>query len=184
MARPRGFDRELALRSAMFEFWEKEYAQTTIRDLAAAMGVGLPSLYAAFGDKRRLFDEAVALYKSCPDYLVADGLERHAAREGIALMLHRAAVGYTDPSHPRGCLLLNEPLLVAERAVAQRAIHAFLERRRHSLDFAPDADPEATADFYGAVLRGLCSQARDGGSRAQLLRVSERAMAAWPARAR
>ena len=43
-------------------FWEKGYEQTSINDLTKAMGIAAPSLYAAFGDKRSLFDEAVARY--------------------------------------------------------------------------------------------------------------------------
>src|ERR671915_96387 len=63
MARPRSFDRDVALEKAMLLFWEKGYEETSIGDLTKAMGIAAPSLYAAFGDKRALFDEAVALYE-------------------------------------------------------------------------------------------------------------------------
>ena len=36
-------------------FWSKGYDGVTIDDLVAGMGVGRPSLYAVFGDKRTLF---------------------------------------------------------------------------------------------------------------------------------
>ena len=36
-------------------FWSKGYDGVTIDDLVAGMGVGRPSLYAVFGDTRRLF---------------------------------------------------------------------------------------------------------------------------------
>lgn len=178
MARPREFDPVQALRDAMFLFWRKQYGQTTIRELAAAMGIGLPSLYSAFGSKRRLFEQAVELYKSTPEYLVILDIDRHSARDGIGLMLSRAATCYADPSHPPGCLLINEPRLVAERALAQQAIHEFLESRRH--EFRAGVDLEALAGFYAAVLRGLSAQARDGATETQLRKVVDVAIAAWP----
>lgn len=178
MARPREFDLAEALHEAMFLFWRKQYAQTTIRELADAMGIGLPSLYAAFGSKRRLFEEAVALYRSKPEYLVTLDMDRLPAREGIESMLSRAALVYTDPSHPPGCLLITEPRLVAERRWAQQSILEFLGGHEH--EFREGTNLEAVAAFYAAVLRGLSAQARDGATRAQLLSVVGVAIAAWP----
>lgn len=43
-------------------FWERGYDPTSIADLSAAMGLGRQSIYGAFGDKRKLFEEALDLY--------------------------------------------------------------------------------------------------------------------------
>src|ERR1700754_2513475 len=47
--RPRSFDREQALARAMEIFWAKGFEGTSMTDLTEAMGIGSPSLYAAFG---------------------------------------------------------------------------------------------------------------------------------------
>jgi AcrR family transcriptional regulator len=59
IGRPREFDRDAALEAAMFLFWRKGFAATSMNDLCDAMGVRSPSLYAAFGSKEALYLEAV-----------------------------------------------------------------------------------------------------------------------------
>src|ERR1700753_789851 len=60
--RPRSFDETEALEKATQVFWSKGYDGVTIDDLVAGMGVGRPSLYAVFGDKRTLFLRALRAY--------------------------------------------------------------------------------------------------------------------------
>src|SRR5687767_3003812 len=89
--RPRTFDREQALRSAMDVFWARGYDGTTLEDLQAAMGgIAPPSFYAAFGSKDRLFREAVDLYRARMSERIGTALARPTAREGIAGLLRVA----------------------------------------------------------------------------------------------
>src|SRR5436853_4401141 len=60
--RPRSFDEMEALERATQVFWSKGYDGVTIDDLVAGMGVGRPSLYAVFGDKRTLFLRVLRAY--------------------------------------------------------------------------------------------------------------------------
>ncbi|CAM5651440.1 TetR/AcrR family transcriptional regulator OS=Streptomyces tendae OX=1932 GN=GUR47_14645 PE=4 SV=1 [Streptomyces tendae] len=60
--RPRSFDRATALEAALLAFWEHGYEATSVSDLTRVMDIGAPSLYAAFGDKRSLFEEVVQEY--------------------------------------------------------------------------------------------------------------------------
>src|SRR5260370_24970957 len=63
MARPKEFDRDVAVARAMSVFWSKGYAATSTDDLLQAMKIGRQSLYDTFGDKRRLFVEALERYQ-------------------------------------------------------------------------------------------------------------------------
>jgi TetR/AcrR family transcriptional repressor of nem operon len=61
--RPREFDADAALGKMTDLFWERGYEAVSVRDLAAAAGVNIQSLYAAFGDKRQIYEAAIARYE-------------------------------------------------------------------------------------------------------------------------
>src|SRR5258708_38286901 len=63
MARPREFDRDGAVERAMSAFWRKGYAATSTDDLLRAMNIGRQSMYDTFGDKHRLYVEALEKYQ-------------------------------------------------------------------------------------------------------------------------
>lgn len=41
-------------------------------------------------------------------------------------------------------------------------------------------DARALASFYGAVVKGMSAQARDGAAKSDLEQIAEAAMRAWP----
>ena len=84
--RPLSFDRAAALAVAMRLFWQHGFEATSIAELTQAMGITPPSLYAAFGDKRGLFREAVALYLGGVDS-VAESITGAATARDAALAL-------------------------------------------------------------------------------------------------
>jgi len=62
IGRPRGFDVDEALDAALVVFWRQGYDGTTLTDLASAMGINRPALYAAFQGKKELFVRAIDRY--------------------------------------------------------------------------------------------------------------------------
>lgn len=180
MARPRSFDRDRALEQATIAFWENGYEQTSISDLTRAMGIAPPSLYAAFGDKRRLFDEVVARYQVGPGMIVASGVQEPTARGAIERMLAEAARQYARTDLPQGCMVVSEPSLVAERAVTREAIRARIQRGADAGELPAATDVDALATYVAVVLAGMSAHARDGATREQLTAIAETAMRAWP----
>src|SRR2546428_12924146 len=90
--RPREFDRDAALEQAIDVFWRHGYEATSVSDLTAAMGINPPSLYAAFGDKEKLFLEAVERYQQPRRPSVTKGFdEAPAAKEGVHPGLQESA---------------------------------------------------------------------------------------------
>lgn len=161
-------------------FWERGYDGTSISDLTDAIGIAPPSLYAAFGDKRTLFEEAADLYQQQPDSFATRALEEPNTRRAIARLLHDAAIEYTRSGQPRGCMILSEPLLGTHRQRSRATLIERLRQGQAARDLPADTDLGSLANYITAVLAGLSSQARDGATRNDLIDVAEEAMRAWP----
>lgn len=191
--RPLSFNRDAALNAAMLLFWRHGYEATSLADLTRAMSVTPPSIYAAFGDKRRLFLAAVDRYLSGPvTYAtVIDGARD--ARGAARALLEGSVIAFTGESTPPGCLLASaaiscsaeaEPVR-AELAHRRGAIEQRLRDRimadRDAGHLPPETDAEALAAQVIATIQGLSTMARDGAGREKLARVAALAMLAWPA---
>src|SRR5579862_3206535 len=83
MGRPRSFDVNRGLDSALRVFWRKGYEGTSLSDLTKAVGVNRPSLYAAFGDKKALFRKAFDRYLTGPAGYTQEALKEPNARAVI-----------------------------------------------------------------------------------------------------
>src|SRR5690606_7015861 len=102
MGRPRAFDKDQALLVAMERFWSDGYENTTVANLTEAMGISAPSLYAAFGDKDRLFEDAASCYSERITVQVDRALEGATARECVTELLRVTAEGMVAPESPPG----------------------------------------------------------------------------------
>ncbi|MFF7334204.1 TetR family transcriptional regulator [Streptomyces sp. NPDC008150] len=189
--RPRSFDRETALEKAVLAFWAHGYEGTSVSDLTRAMGIGAPSLYAAFGDKQALFAEVVHAYgeryATFGDRAIA---EEPTARAAVARTLREAAAAYTTAGRPAGCLIAHAAANCTTPAVEEslrtrrgQAVAAFERRILDAVragELPPGTDAAALARFTGAVIQGMSQQARDGASREELEAVGEIALSVWP----
>lgn len=176
-------------------FWRQGYESTSIADLTKAMGISPPSLYAAFGDKERLFLEAVERYGGhagrTPESILS---EASSAREAVERLLDAAARQFTDPCHPPGCMVVSaatncsadaahiQAALAARRRGAEAKLKARIERGMKEGELPPRTDCGALAKFYCTVIEGMSTQARDGASRRSLLATAAVALRAWPAK--
>jgi AcrR family transcriptional regulator len=173
-------------------FWQHGYDASSVVMLTEACGLGAPSLYNAFGDKRTLFLEALDRYLMTYAAFTSSALEEEQAYTAIARLLREAAAAYTRPDKPAGCLLITATTncgpqssdvadrLRARRTEGRRALTAKLQTALDAGELPPDTDPSALAGFYAATLQGMSAQARDGASKDDLLKIAAAALRAWP----
>jgi len=189
MARPKEFDRDVALDRAMTVFWSKGYAATSTDDLLSAMGIGRQSMYDSFGDKRRLYLEALARYQ---DASVTGHIERLRSKTsplaGIEAML-AGVVAHDRTVRERGCMGVNavselgctDPDVTRLRGASDRrlstALHARLEEARALGELRRGLDIETAAAFVGTTMQGLQVGARAGRPLRALLDVAHFAIA-------
>ena len=175
MARPREFDTDLALKRAMYVFWAKGYAATTMDDLQTAMRIGRQSLYSAFGDKRRLYVEVLERYQQ-------DSVAGHLARlrsgsspmAGIeALMI--GLIPTNDAERSLGCMGVGsvaefgavDAELAELRARSGAPLFQALVERLGAAKAAGEIDRALDVDlaarFLQTTMQGLQLAARAGG---------------------
>lgn len=190
--RPLSFDREAALHQAMLLFWHHGYEATSLNDLTSVLGVKPSSIYTVFGDKKRLFLEAVEHYLSGPVTSASIIAQAPNGREAAHGLMQASARGFTCSDTPAGCLLASSAISCShaandvreELAVIRRGIEASLREKIVSSVNAgllpAHTNAEALAGLTMAVIQGMSTLARDGATRDKLLLMVDAAMQAWP----
>jgi len=196
MARPRDFEEAEVLDRAMEVFWRHGYEGASMAELTKAMGLNSPSIYAAFGSKRGLFDAVLNRYRerraAYREYLLAGATAREVAQR----LLFGAIDWLADANEPRGCLLIqagtsigvnNEDVprtIINQRSRTRDLLVERFMRAQEEGDLPASEDPAALARYLLMVFNGLALQAAEGMSEAELRESAERALMGWPAQAR
>lgn len=176
VGRPREFDVEEVLESAMQAFWAKGYEATSLADLMRATGLHKGSIYQAFGDKHSLFLQSLNRYleemrkqerevlRNAPTPL--DGL-----RTGAHQILGMAD---SDKDFPRGCLAVNALVELAPHDDEVKKIMGdHMQRMRNILieafenaqaagQVSRDRRPELLTSMVMTFMAGLAATIKSG----------------------
>ena len=175
----------------MLLFWRHGYEGVSIGDLTKAIGVAPPSLYAAFGSKAGLYQQALTRYGETFGRLdVAAIGSATSLPDAVRSLLEGALRTITHRQHERGCM-------ISSGLVACHPDHAAIARdaaeRREALQaevaralspFAPDDQVRRLARHLTAVMQGLSIQARDGVASEDLRDIVDEVVAGVAARFR
>jgi AcrR family transcriptional regulator len=179
--RPRAFDADQALDTALLTFWTHGYEGTSLGTLTEAMGINRPALYLAFGSKQELFFRALDRYYAVYGAHTAQALAEPTARTATEEYLTRWAAQLTTPGRPPGCFTVQTALTcsaeneaVRDELTRRRGLGAQLLRERYESaakagDLPAGHTPEALARFVYTVGLGLAVQAGGGATRAELM---------------
>jgi len=167
-------------------FWSKGYDGVTIDDLVTGMGVGRPSLYSVFGDKRTLFLRVLRAYAEGKGARAAKShLSPTSLRDSLAGVLRHAVESAPEEGSAVGCFsCASRRSWTTQRSGsswqnATAGAVALVERRfRDGIN-----EGEVPSDFPVAVRasqvidlsKGLTMRAQMGAARKTLLRDAEEA---------
>lgn len=166
------YDRDEAVTAAMGVFWLHGFRGTSVAMLCQATGLNPKSLYAAFGSKEGLFEEALRVYT------LGGLLQSRAAlaREPLGLDNIRryfSAMRYEE--NCRGCLMtmtINERALVPRAALDQvsETLDAIEELLRANLVAAalPTSEVEALVHFLLFSIQGITTMGKLHGDNDRL----------------
>jgi TetR/AcrR family transcriptional regulator, transcriptional repressor for nem operon len=188
MSRPKEFDRAMALKAAITVFSDHGYEGTSTDALLEAMGINRQSMYDTFGDKRRLYLDALQQYNADS---VAD-IIRSLNRPSSPLKgLEAALISFASRPAPQatfGCMGISsicefgrsDPETVLLNDAAGRTLRSAFERRvaeaKAEGEVAPDLDARAAAEFMQATLMGIKVAARGGASAERLKGIARFAL--------
>jgi AcrR family transcriptional regulator len=189
--RPRDYDRQAALERVTETFWKTGYSGTSLDSLSAATGMNPPSLYAAFGNKRALYLEALAYYWQISLAATREALADNNRPLAEALLLaYDAALSFyfSNKGQRRGCFVvgtavtesLEDPDIRKSVAAGLRMIDADFEARfrlaREKGELKSDADPAALAVLASATMHTIAIRARAGTPRDELREIARKAV--------
>ncbi|MFP4978342.1 TetR/AcrR family transcriptional regulator [Paenibacillus sp. CN-4] len=167
MARPREFDRETALQAAMNVFWEKGYEVVSLSDLTERMGIQRPSLYAAFGDKKGLFEEALRMYNNRHAVHIRHKLQQVPVADALERLFRETISEAYDSCPSKGCFCINTlvelaphdekfAILTREHQMYLSVIfQAALEEGQKRGELKQELDVKAASQFLTAGWIGL-----------------------------
>ena len=190
IGRPRGFDIDEALDAALVVFWRQGYEGTTLTDLASAMGINRPALYAAFEGKKELFVRAIDRYYAVDAARTFLVLQEPTAWAVTEQYLLRSIEQLTNPGRPLGCFVLQSALVCSEenadiaglmarqRKLEEEMLSQRYARAQEEGDLSADEDPAALARFVFTFRHGLAVMACGGTARDELTDSARRMLAA------
>ncbi len=150
----------------MLAFWRHGYASTSMKNLTTSMGLHPGSIYAAFGNKKNLFQLALHQYEEQSQSLLLELEKKFTPRDAIfALFDHMVADIHEHPDNC-GCFLVNSMIDAAPKdedinQSVVRALDAFeafckrmIENAQKIGEIRPDLDAAKTARILHGLIAG------------------------------
>lgn len=182
--RPRSFDRDAALGAAMQRFRTHGFAGTSLDELADATGLSRPSLYAAFGDKRALYLEALERVRAWMAASFATLAERDMPLDALLKAIFAPTIDsfLQGEIGPSGCIVVNTATVEAVHDEVIRAKLAEILALEDTgiaalLAQAGSSAPEAHGRLVATTIHSLSIRARAGTTREELQRIAKEASA-------
>lgn len=182
--RHRSFDKHNALEKAMLIFWEKGYPGTSLADLTHVMGINKSSLYAAFGNKEKLFNQAIEFYLHKYGVVHAAALFKAQQTLQVRLRNHLLSIAnmLTNPDLPKGCFICHATSEITGACLPENSakniqginqqtiltLTKYFEKEQQQGNLIERHSPKTLANYLLTLQFGLAISARNGSNKAEL----------------
>ncbi len=189
MARPREFDPNDVLNTAVSLFWEKGYHNGSVDEVVKRSGVAKYGIYGTFGTKRELFMKALTHFAADRHQDIQHPIRKPDASLPEILAFFKGAPKLMTPqSDPHGCLICNTGIELGLRdpeirdfvrdffrdtaKVLQRCLARAVEKG----ELETPKDIAGLATYLATEFRTALMLARSGHSRREIERHLEVAL--------
>ena len=181
--RPKEFDTDKALESAMHQFWRVGYEATSLQDLLKAMRLSKSSLYQTFGSKHELFLRSIDIYQ----HTSADELHKKLNDSRNSKIFLKgfldSVIAESTSRNKKGCLLVNtiNELGYRDKAVSKAVaiglnnmagvIRSAIEsgKKEGAIDAIKNTD--MLVNYFITNVCGLRTLVKSGADKSELLSV-------------
>jgi TetR/AcrR family transcriptional repressor of nem operon len=166
--RPAAFVRENAVEAAMNLFWKKGFLAVTARDLADAMAIQRSSFYNTFGNREKVFREALSRYGAqSPDAPLDSVKPGQPVVPVLVSFLRNVCHARAADAEARGCMVCNGiaelvgvedtigPLLEGAIRTRTAVIERLLRQAARQGEIALSSNAGIAAEVFIAFLVGL-----------------------------
>ena len=181
--RPKEFDEEQALASAMNYFWENGYDGSSLSDLLTEMGIGKSSFYQAFGSKEALFRKSLELYTQSTVGFLRSLLAEKTAREVLLYIPQSLIDELKSTGMTKGCLLMNSgaecykrhpqisELIKYEYEAFQALFTELITSAKKAGEINNVIPALSLASVYISLINGITAMVKAGASEPQIAAV-------------
>lgn len=168
MARQKQFDKEEVLEKAMKTFLRFGFEGTSMQDLTESMGINRGSLYDTFGDKRSLFEAAIAHYENTIMREMVAGLKAPGASKSAIISLFYSLIDDSvNDEHRCGCLITNTAIelcphdtdalrrITVNLKIIERAFHKALVNAQNKGEISIQHELNGIAQYLTSSIQGL-----------------------------
>ena len=188
MARPKEFDRDKAIESALATFRKNGFGATTTDDLRLAMGIGRQSFYDTFKGKREIYLEALRKYnsdrvfgyfeifrKSTSPLKALEGMltsiSVESSKDRALSCLGVSSICEFGSSDAEVCSING-----AAAASLKSAVEKLILEAKNEKEVRSSVDSKATARYLLSVITGIRVSARAGASPEELRSIATMAI--------
>lgn len=191
MPRPKAFDPQVALDSAVHIFWAKGFDNTSMQDLVSGMGINRGSLYDTFGDKHQLY--LAALDRYVEKFLPNNNLNNTnpaLVRDILGQAFDHIIDGCCPNGNDHGCMVTNSICELSDQdneisgklkslmGSYEDMICGLITRAQEAGEVEHSRDPRAMACFFLSSMQGLLVLRKLSFDKSRLRQAADQALLA------